>query len=472
MPLTLVTGPANSAKARAVLDGVRAALDREPLLVVPTGEDVDRYRRELAEDGIVIGPRVVTFDDLLEEVATRAAITARPLGELGRERVVGAVLARTELHVLATSAATPGFARAAARLFGELEVARVDPGRLAAGLRRWAGDDAARRAYGDEVARLYGRYRAALDRLGRPDRELWAVAALDALRLAPAAWGGTPVFFYGFDDLTPLQRDAVEALAKRVEADVWVSLTFEPGRMAFAGRAETYQALAPLADREQAMPPNDAYYEPASRAALHALERRIFEDGGAPPVDPGGAVALLEAGGERAEAELVGAEVLRLLAAGTPAHEIAVVTRSLEDAGPLLERVLGGMGIPLALRRRVPFGRTATGRGVLALLRCAALDGTAADLVAALRAPGMAADADADAVDELERRVRRHGLATAREALRLWDGELPALERLREAAASGAAALCDALAAHLLAVQAAIAATAGAAPDQGALGEL
>ncbi|HEY8583759.1 MAG TPA: hypothetical protein VIL49_12455, partial [Capillimicrobium sp.] len=158
MPLTLVTGPANSAKARVVLDGVRGALDRDPLLVVPTGEDVALYRRELAEDGIVLGPKVLTFAALLREIARRAGVGAEPLGRLARERVVGAVLARAELDALAPSAATPGFARAAGSFFGELEVARVDPGRLAGGLRAWAGEDRSRAAYGAEVARLYGAY--------------------------------------------------------------------------------------------------------------------------------------------------------------------------------------------------------------------------------------------------------------------------------------------------------------------------
>ena len=35
MPLTLVTGPANAAKAGEVLGGLRARLEEEPILVVP-----------------------------------------------------------------------------------------------------------------------------------------------------------------------------------------------------------------------------------------------------------------------------------------------------------------------------------------------------------------------------------------------------------------------------------------------------
>ena len=51
MPLTLITGPANAAKAGAVLERLRAALPRDPLLVVPTAADVEHYQRELAASG-------------------------------------------------------------------------------------------------------------------------------------------------------------------------------------------------------------------------------------------------------------------------------------------------------------------------------------------------------------------------------------------------------------------------------------
>ena len=54
----------------------------------------------------------------------------------------------------------------------------------------------------------------------------------------------------------------------------------------------------------------------------------------------------------------------------------------------LLERVFSAYGIPFSLQRRVPAGHTALGRGVLALLRCALLDGDADELLTLLRTPG------------------------------------------------------------------------------------
>ncbi|MEA2218886.1 MAG: hypothetical protein QOJ35_1512, partial [Solirubrobacteraceae bacterium] len=74
MPLTLVTGPANAEKARVVLDGYRASLQRAeaPILVVPTTADVERYRGELAAGGVVFGAQVVRFGWLAGEIARRA----------------------------------------------------------------------------------------------------------------------------------------------------------------------------------------------------------------------------------------------------------------------------------------------------------------------------------------------------------------------------------------------------------------
>ena len=184
MPLTLVTGPANAEKARVLLDGCRAAADRGALLVVPTVADVERYRRELTEAGAILGPRVLRFADLFEEVARRTGAPGRVLGPLARERVALAAVRATELEALAAAAQTPGFARALCALVDELEEERVAPERLAGALRAWAAGDDERWRYGRELAALYGAYRDRLRRLGAVDGPLHRAGALDALRAA------------------------------------------------------------------------------------------------------------------------------------------------------------------------------------------------------------------------------------------------------------------------------------------------
>ncbi len=463
MPLTLVTGPANAEKARVVLDGYRAALRRgeAPILVVPTFADVERYRSELAAGGVVFGAHVVRFTWLVEEAAKRAGLRGRPLGTLARERVAAAAIARTELRALAGSAATRGFARELLRLVDELEERRVTPQRLTQALRAWAAGDEGRRAYGDEVAALYGAYRRALERLQRLDAPLQTAAALDALRERPAAWGDTPLFFYGFDDLTALQRDAVQTLAAS-GAQVMLSLPYEAGRMAFSGRATTFADLQGEDVRHVVLAPRAEHYAPGSRDALHHLERGVFElaDGqlfDPDPVDPGEAVTLIQGGGERAELELVAAEAARLMAEeGIAPEEIAVVLRRPQDSAPLLAEVFGAFGVPVALERSVPFGHTSLGRGLVSLLRCALLEGSAEDLLAWLRTPGLLHRPEL--ADRLEASARQAGARTAGAARVLWEAEhwpLAAIDRVRDAQRGGGAELLARLAAELAALFAA-----------------
>jgi ATP-dependent helicase/DNAse subunit B len=449
MPLTLITGPANSAKAGAVLNAFRARARREPWLVVPTTADVAHFERELTEraDG-PRGGRVTTFAGLAREAARRAGYAARAVGPLQRERLVAAAIAQAPLETLAPVAATPGFLAAALAFVAELERSLVTPQRFAAAVRDWPEATPAAR----EAAAIYDRYARALARLDRVDPELFAWRALDALRARPAAWGGTPVFLYGFDDLTPLERDAVETLARVAGAEVTVSLTYEAGRTAFAGRAATLVAeLGQLGDEVQELPPLADHYEPASRTALHHLERHLFELGAA-RVPAGEAVRLLVAGGERAEAELVAAELLRLLREEeVPGERIAVVLRSPDRGAGLLEQVLRAYGVPCALERRVPLAHTALGRGLLALARCALHPAEAdpSELLAYLRTPGRLERLEL--ADRLEVTIRRRAIADLAGARRAWEEAaggwpLRELDRLRGAAADGSVALLAALA--------------------------
>jgi ATP-dependent helicase/DNAse subunit B len=448
VPLTLVTGPANAEKAGFVLRAYRAALEDEPILVVPTFADVDHYRRELAGAGVVFGVRVVTFGRLMGEIARRAGVGGRPLSPLARERVAGAAIARARLDALAASAATPGFVQALLRLVTELEEQRIEPGRWWAAMRAWGEREPARAVYAEELARLYGAYRDGLRAMERRDRVLHDQAALDALRLEPVRWGATPVLLYGFDDLQPLQRDAVETLAVHAGAPVTVSLAYEPGRTAFAGRGETFHELMSLGPEHVELPARAEHYE---RPALHALERTLFEPPAAGRPDPGDALLLLEGGGERAELELVAAQVAQLIdKQGFAPEDIAVVLREPREHAALLAQVFGALEVPFALERTIVAGHTALGRGLVALLRCALAAGSAEDLLTWLRTPGKLERPEL--ADRLEQRARIEGAATATAARALWELDHPdfvlhELDRLA-AAAGDPAALCLRLAAE------------------------
>ncbi len=495
MPITLITGPANAGKAGVVMDALTAhrARGERPLLVVPTHADVERYQlelcgHELASEGVArvgagagvgatLGPRarVVRFQGLLAETLRRAGSTERPLGRLARERALAAALRNageeragtggrsgtsgrsgTGKRTAPQAPPTAGVVRSLTALVGELEVERVTPTRLRGALDAWAAADSGHAPHARQLGELFEGYRHGLERMrgARVSPERQATRALDALRRTPALWGSTPVLLYGFDDFTRLQLDAIETLGAVVGAPVTVSLTYEPGRAAFASRGDTFQRLLPLAVEHLSLPPRAEHYAPGAATALHHLERHIFEPDAPAPVSAGEALRLLEGGGERAELELVAEEIRGLLDRGVQPGEIAVAHRSPETVAELLGEVFRAHRIPFALRRRFSFAHTATGHALLGVLKAtfpdAADDGGLGDLLAWLRAPGVLRSSEL--VDELEWRARRAGVRSAARARELWEAEhwpLETLEELQEAAQRSPAALIERTAVEL-----------------------
>jgi ATP-dependent helicase/DNAse subunit B len=457
VPITLVTGPANSGKAEAVLQALRGhhARGEDPLLVVPTRADVEHYRQELAHGGLVLGVRVERFHGLDAEVLRRSGSPGRALGRIARERVLAAVARRAHPE---RARPAPGLVRALGAFVAELEAERVTPARLHQALGAWAAAAPAHAPRARELGALYEDYRHTLERLGREDRERRTARALDVLRRDPAMWGSTPLLLYGFDDFTAPQLDTIEALGAVVGAPVTVSLAYEPGRTAFAGRAGTFHALLPLAAEHRALPARATHYAPCARAALHQLERHLFEPALASPVDPGAAVKLLAGANERAELELIAREIAGLLERGVPPEQIAVAHRSPATVAELLGEVFRAHRVPFTLERRMPFAHTPIGRGLLGLLAAAlGEDGRGdrhearlEDLLAWLRVPGLLHRPEL--ADRLEARARRAGIADATRARALWEAEhwpLQPLDRLREAAARGPMALIECTAREL-----------------------
>jgi ATP-dependent helicase/DNAse subunit B len=428
--LTLVLGPANAAKAGEVLGAYALAARSDALLVVPTSADVAHYEQELAAPGVTLG-RALTFPALIEEIALRTRHRRLRLTQLQRERILRRAIASLHLETLARPAAGAGFARSAGRLVAELEQTRVDPAWFGAALKRWAGGARERQTYSRELAAIYRRYVDELSELDCEDNERFAWGALDALRERPGNWGATPIFLYGFDDLTPIELDAVETLSQYVGAAVTVSLTYEPDRPALAARASVVEELRALAQSVTQLPALDEFYATDSRAALHHLERHLFQPD--PPVlEPGDAVALMEAGSQRNEAELVASEVVMALRDGVDPDEMVIICRSLSRSGELLERTLERYGVETTSARRAPLGHTALGRALLGLARYALLPNSqrsADDLIAYLRHPGMVA---VEVVDLFEQEVRRQGGRTG-SALRICGQALrPALSAIEQ----------------------------------------
>jgi ATP-dependent helicase/nuclease subunit B len=436
MAVKVIAGPPNSGRTGKTLDAFKTAAARDPVLVVPTVDDVERVEEELTRDGeVVIGATVGTFNQLFGLVARATDAPAGPaVGRTQRLRLVREAASRAELGILAASSRRPGFPAALDELVSELQAALVDPAVLR--------ERAAPGTYEAEIASLYESYLSLRDELGLHDEHSLAAAATAALRERPEAWAARPIFLYGFDDLTLEQLELVRELS--ASADVTVALPWEDRETLTLARGALFAELRDFGgvsiERLEAEP------RFTRSTTLFEIERCFGErDGGT--IENDGGIALLASAGELAEVEAVGGEVARLLDDGTPAGEIAIVLRDPRTAGPLYRRVLTRFGIPVAVQADLAATRTATGAGLIALLRAAVGGGGAADLLAYLRTPGVAPPS---MVDWFERRVLRGRLRTTDEALETWrtdgdDGDqgLREVAKLREAG-SGPALLREA----------------------------
>src|SRR5262249_47557360 len=112
VPLKLIQGPPNSGRAGRIRRLFSASLDREPLLVVPTLDDVTAFQRELSQEGAVLGGAVTTIEGLSREIAAAGGAPRPALTSSQRLVAISAAIAdrRAALGPIGRSAGYPGFA--------------------------------------------------------------------------------------------------------------------------------------------------------------------------------------------------------------------------------------------------------------------------------------------------------------------------------------------------------------------------
>jgi ATP-dependent helicase/DNAse subunit B len=442
MPLRLIHGPPNSGRAGRIQALFREALDRNPVLILPTLDDVFRFERILCGSGAVLGGSAMTFADLFREVARCTG--AAPAGELTPAQRLAAVsrgigARRDGLGPLRRSAARPGFAIPFERLLDELQSAGLDPASLGSGAQTLEAS-----AYLGDLTALFAAYAEVRDRLGLLDVHGVALGAIESLRAAPGAWRERPVFLYEPGELTPNQRRLLEALSDATE--VTVALPHEDGSAALAARTPLFEGLGEIAASTEFLSGPDEL-EPFGIDPLLVHIQREFGKSQPARRPAGEALVLLRSAGERGEAEAIGAEAAKLIAGGADPAAIAIAVRDPARRGPLLAAVLEAYGIAVALEADVPVAGTSVGGALIALLEAEFGEGRASDLLRFLRGPSGLRPAQ---VDWFERAVRRRRLRSAAGALELWEERherLPGdLELLRQAAGEGPAGLAAAVA--------------------------
>ena len=142
-----------------------ATLDRDPLLIVPTGDDIARFERDLCADGRPsIGATIRTFASLTDEIAATTAARVPPaLTPPQRLALIRAATAATPVQdARAARRARRASPRRSTLLIAELQAALVSPADL-----RAAADAAGDADYELELAALYEAYEGLRDRRRR-----------------------------------------------------------------------------------------------------------------------------------------------------------------------------------------------------------------------------------------------------------------------------------------------------------------
>ena len=400
---------------------------------MPTLDDVTAFQRELSGEGAVLGGAVTTFEGLTRAIAAAGGAPRPALTSSQRLLVISAAIAerRRGLGPMGRSAGYPGFARALTVLLDDLQAGGLSPDDVLAGART-LGDN----AYLGDLAAIFSSYIEGRDRLGRTDSHGIAADAIAVLRGEAEDWPPRPVFLYGFDDLTPVQRDLVEALAARGE--ITITVPHEDGNNVLGARAGLLEALRGQGVEEEAL---EADAGNTGSATLFELERSFAGVREAHLAEGAEGLTLLRSAGARAEAEAIAAHVARLIHDGAKEEEIAIVLRDPARRGPLLARVLESYGVAAALEARRPVAATGVGGTLLALLESEYGARRAGDTLRWLRGPS---GASPSAADWTERSIRQSRSRTAAEALELWSAhyeELPYdLRKLRDAPAEEIAA--------------------------------
>jgi ATP-dependent helicase/nuclease subunit B len=405
MPLTLVTGSANTGKTgvvhRALRDALAAGLP--VVLALPTRPDVRRTEAELGRVGLV-GAKLAVLDDWIDELWSLYGDGRSVIGPTSRAALLQRAVQETPLRLLAASAEHPGFVRLLADVAQRL-------GRPPQGA---TGNDR-------EVARVLERYEEVAAEHGLVER---AIAARILADSPPRLRG--PVIVNRFTDLSEAQERLLVAIAKHTH--VGVALTWEPDLPATA-------ALDPLVERmfDSAEVVPLVGRPPGSE--LERLGERLYCPGD--PVRPEGELRTALAAGDEAECALAARAARSLLDEGFAGERIAIVFRDAGRRLGLLAAALSAEGVTADLDVALPVAATPFGSALTALLD-ACLAPSRERLLAFLLTPYAAADPSAvTAADVRWRRYRVTGERLLRDAAAIGASAARSVGAARRVAAKG-----------------------------------
>lgn len=329
MALTLITGRANTGKTGRALSIYRDALTAggRPVLILPSGPDVERVLRELTND-FSLGVDARTFDRFVADTWTVH----------GDGRLIITSTQRAALLLSALGSGSRGLVDLVGRAAQHLAVSGD----------AWRRTDALE---GDcqSVSVALREYGAELTKRGLVEPAEAAYGIRETLTSEDT------IIFHRFADLTPSEISFVE-YAGQGDADIALTLTWEEGCASTEALDTLVDRLLPLASHERVSATHSHTEEPE----LARIERELFCR--PEPVPGDGAVSFLMAEGPEAEADIIAGQVLDLVGGGISPERIAVVCRSLRGRAGPLKRALAEAGLRIDLDVALPFRTNSFGR--------------------------------------------------------------------------------------------------------------
>jgi RecB family exonuclease/superfamily I DNA/RNA helicase len=370
--LSVVHGPFEALEG-AFAERVRALLPKaggKPVLVVaPSRVMTDRLERLLAVEKCIplLGVHFHTFHSLAAAVVEEGGFPAAALvsDPVFHDAVVDRVLDKAPSLGIAKELRPKALASAVRSSLRDLIDSGVDPKQVAEHFGSTLLKDEEEAGRLNALLALLALYEKELFRLGvQPPSALVKQAAAYA---PDSEWlsGFSEILYYGFYDLTGLQLDFFESVTNTRPSQLY--FPFRQGHPAFRFSQELFdQKFSGHAN----LAVNDAGNETALGRALDSL----FDPSKPPFPVAEGRITVVSASGARDESWAAAKEVLRLLSEGIPAHEIAVIARSLEPYRLALAEVFAAEGLPLDLSCGEPVLRHPAAKAALDLLTLRASD--------------------------------------------------------------------------------------------------
>ena len=331
------------------------------LHIFPSRAAAEAFSRSLLSGcPVQCGTPALTLRDLARKIAASCPTGFRILSSIGGELLLADVVSRHQGEsdgCFSRLSGFPGFTGAFAGIIAELKHAGVTPRMLLAStereLVRELGvlfDRYARTVAEKEVLDPHDAEAVAIEILRRKDRPL-----PDFLQDV------TDITIHHIYDLTQQQVSLLAALSHRLPVELHLPWHPDDSRI-FAYVSRTADAIEALDNNDLNLTP--VFCRPEGRFVQSLLPLVI--DDGAPSAPPPGNLGLLSAPGAYGECEEIGRRIRTLMERGEDPAGIAVLFRSLNRYGPMMEDVFHRFNVPISYRRGAPLASAPLVRAALA----------------------------------------------------------------------------------------------------------